>query len=32
VQILVEGEELATLAGHIDISRPIGAEKRVINP
>ncbi len=32
VQILVEGEEVATLAGHIDISRPIGPEKRVINP
>ena len=32
VQILVDGEEVATLAGHIDISRPIGPEKRVINP
>jgi hypothetical protein len=32
VQILLDGEEVATLAGHIDISRPIGPEKRVINP
>ena len=32
VQILVEGDELVTLAGHIDISSPILPEKRVINP
>ncbi len=32
VQILVEGNEVVTLAGHIDISGPIGPEKRVINP
>ena len=32
VQILVDGKAVATLAGHIDISRPIGPEMRVINP
>ncbi len=30
VQILIEGEKAATLAGHIDISRPIVAQTRVI--
>lgn len=32
VQILIEGEKAATLAGHIDISRPIGPQTRIIRP
>ncbi len=32
VQILIEGEKADTLAGHIDISRPIGPQTSIIRP
>jgi spore germination protein GerM len=32
VQILIEGKKAATLAGHIDISQPIGPQTKIIRP